>query len=473
MLFASSQSFCQTAAADFISNWTNNDALRQAHVGVAFHDVNEGYLVAGYHSDKLFIPASSLKVLTSLITLQSVGRDFTYVTKLAYDGNIVDSILFGNVYIIGSGDPSLASKRFSEKPNFSQLTSLIAYRIKNLGIKKIEGDIIADESIFDSYPISPSWQWNDLGSGYGAGAWGINVNENEYDIWYNTNKQPGEMADIMSIVPTIKDLDISNEVFIDSEDADDKSYIYGDPFGNQKRIVGSLPRSSNAYKINGSIPDPPKALAQNVKFDLAQKYIDSRSAIVHRYKKRNDATLIGIDSFKSVPFIELVREANYYSLNMFCESFLKTLGYTKGFRGAGSEGINQIKSYLLNRGIDYTGLNMEDGSGLSPRDLVSPNILSRFLSVYAKENGFDFTASLLPEVGKEGTVRRLLKNSPAKGKVWMKSGSMNQIMSYSGLMKAASGRWVSFSVMVNAYSVKPREMRILMENLIEGVYKTL
>jgi serine-type D-Ala-D-Ala carboxypeptidase/endopeptidase (penicillin-binding protein 4) len=462
----------QNATQDLISTWVNNDALRQAHVGIAIHDADQGYQIAGYNSDKLFIPASSLKVLTSLVSLHSFGQEFKYITKLAYEGQIVDSVLYGNVYIIGSGDPSFASKRFSEKATYNEISSLFAYKIKNLGVKKIEGDIIADGSIFDSYPISPSWQWNDIGSGYGSGSWGLNINENEYEIWFNSNKPTGEMTDLMSMVPVIKDLELTNEVFIEHEDGDDNSYIYGDPFSYKKRIVGSIPQRKNPFRIKGSIPDPQKAFAQNLLFELNQRNVEVRNATAHIYKKRNDAALIQIDSFVSVPFIELVRQANYHSLNMYCESFLKTLGYKKGNRGSAIEGINQIKNYLTNRSIDFSGLNMEDGSGLSARNLISPNLLSRFLSSYAKENGFELTASLLPEVGSEGTVRRLLKNSPSKGRIWMKSGSMNQVLTYTGIMKAKSGKWITFSLIANAYTIKASEMRNLMENIIEGIYVT-
>lgn len=463
----------QVNTSELLANWAGSDALKQAHVGVAIHDVEEGYLIAGYNQDKMFVPASSLKLLTSLVTLHKLGQDFKYCTKLSYEGKIVDSVLQGNVYVIGAGDPSLGTKRFASKPNYQELTNLIVYKIQSLGIKKIEGDVIADASIFDSYPIAPSWQWNDLGSAYSAGSWGINVNENEYDLWFNASKPVGEIADIASIVPYIKDLELSNEVFISNQDTEDNSYIYGDPFSNQKRVVGSIPQTNYAYRIKGSIPDPPKALAQNIVYELRQKNIDVNNAVAHMYKRRVDSNLTAIDSFYSPPLLELVKQANYHSINMYCESFLKTLGYTKGNRGAGSEGISQIKNYLTDRAIDFSGLNMEDGSGLSARSQISPFMMSRFLSSYTKENGIPYTTSLIPEAGNEGTVRRLLKNSNAKGKVWMKSGTMSRIMSYTGIMQSNSGRWITFSIMVNGYTTKSYEMRKLMENIIDSIYNNI
>jgi serine-type D-Ala-D-Ala carboxypeptidase/endopeptidase (penicillin-binding protein 4) len=471
LLFFIQNLYGQSTLSDHIFVWANEPLLRKAHVGVSVHDVNEGSLLASYNSDKFFVPASSLKVLTTLITLQSMGRDYTYETKIAYDGNITDSLLFGNVYILGSGDPSLASKRYADKLTFSELTSMIAQKIKNAGIKKIEGQIIADVSIFDNTPINTTWQWDDISSYYGAGVWGINVNENEYDLWYNTNKARGDMADVVSIVPPIDKLAIRNEVFIDDENNDDDAYIFGGPFDYIKQIKGSLPQSRNAVKIKGSIPDPPSLFAQNVIADLMKIGVPVNGQQIQNYKQANYESLSPIYNIISPTLEAQVKQANYHSLNMYCESFLKTLGYAKGGVGSSKSGISQIKNYLSMRNLDATSLNMEDGCGLSTKNLVTPSLLSSFLANFSKENGFDFTASLLPEVGNDGTVRRLLKSSDAKGKVWMKSGSMTSVMTYTGLMKAMSGRWVSFSVMVNQHTIKNSELRKYIEVLIDGIYK--
>ena len=92
--------------AEIINTWADAEQWKHAHVGIALHDINSGLLIAGYNHDKCFVPASSLKVLSSFATLDLLGKDFTYKTVLAYDGQIVDSVLTGNVYVIGSGDPS-------------------------------------------------------------------------------------------------------------------------------------------------------------------------------------------------------------------------------------------------------------------------------------------------------------------------------------------------------------------------------
>lgn len=132
-----------------------------------------------------------------------------------------------------------------------------------------------------------------------------------------------------------------------------------------------------------------------------------------------------------------------------------------------------IEKSLAEKGFDITPIHLEDGSGLSARNYVSPAILSGFLAQFVLINSPSTTTYLLPEAGSEGTVRRLLKNSPAKGHVWMKSGSLNKIMSYTGLIEAKNKEWYTFSVMVNGYTQSSSQARQAIEKLISDLYQKL
>lgn len=462
--------FGQTSLNDFIFRQCTTDEVKHAQLGVSIADAFDGSLIGGHNYDKSFIPASSIKLLPTFIALDKLGKDYNFITKLAHSGQIRDSVLHGNIYVIGSGDPSLGSKRFSHRLQFIELVPYLTKKIKSFGIRKIEGDIIADESVFESYPIAPSWQWNDLGSYYASGAWGINVNENEYEVWYNSNKTQGEIADILQIYPAISDLKITSEVWVSNEVDDEDAYVFGGPYTHEKRIVGTIPRSVNAYKIRGSIPDPPKFLAQSIFSELKKGGVSCNNYYTQYYKQGSSDGLKIIDSIKSEPLLDLTRLCNVHSINLYAESFLKLLGYKIGYRGSGKEGVRIIEQYLDSARINRTVLNMQDGSGLSARNRVSPLLMTQFLSDQVKKFGIDYVKSVLPKAGEEGTVRRMIKKSPASENVWMKSGSMKQIMSYTGIMKTKSGRWISFSIMSNGYTQTSGSMRRWMEEMIEGIY---
>ena len=187
--------------------------------------INTNKIVAAINPEISLIPASSLKLITTLSALDILGPEYTFTTKISYSGKIdPDGTLNGNIYIVGSGDPTLGSPRTSLKGevlSFNKLIVDIGKSIRDRGITCIDGEVIADESIFDSYPISPSWQWNDLGNYYASGAWGINANENEYYIYFKRNLRIGRSTILHSYQPYIPQLELQNEVTIDSSNTPD------------------------------------------------------------------------------------------------------------------------------------------------------------------------------------------------------------------------------------------------------------
>lgn len=457
----------------FVRKWRSHKVLKHANIGIAVHDISTQDLTYGYNEGLSLTPASSLKLLTTLVALQELGDDFTYTTKLAYDGKIDrDGTLQGNLFIIGSGDPTLGSSRVPGTLAYTDLIKYIHKSIVDYGITCIDGMIIADESVFDSYPIAPSWQWNDLGNYYAGGAWGLNVNENEYSIYFDSNYKVGSLSKLLYTDPKVPDLVLENEVTVDSANTGDNAYVFGGPYDFKKRIVGTIPQSKKKFKIKGSIPDPPKFLARKIHQYLDVKGIKSSGYHVKMkarsmYKEQEVFTTIRSKNIK-----EIVKYANYFSINGYCESLLKTVGLVKKKKGSGGYGIRAIYEYLAKHKIDATALHLEDGSGLSARNMTSPEILSKFVAKYTKDNGIDIVKQVIPKAGASGTVRSLLNGRKAQGNVWVKSGSMERILSYSGICKAKSGKWVSFSLIINGYTGEYRDAKSRAEQMIDNIYKS-
>ncbi len=474
LLFIGLTIFCngQNKFEDFVGGWRNLKITSHANVGVAVHDLTTGKMISGYNQDYSLVPASSMKLITSLVTLDNLGGEYRYQTYLGYDGKVgPDGTLQGNLYIIGSGDPTLGSNRIPGNPSYSQFLKNVLSTIKASGITCIDGDIVADESIFDSYPIAPSWQWNDLGNYYAGGAWGLNINENEYDIYFDSNYKVGSLSRLLFIDPKIPYLTLENEVLVDSANTGDNAYVFGGPYDFDKRIVGTIPQSKDKFKIKGSIPDPPKFLAIQIRDILLKNGIESNGSRVKIKKTDKNKHSTVIDTVYSPPLVEIVKYANYFSINQYCEALLKTLGRETFGEGSGGHGIRAIDDYLSKLNIDSDGLHMEDGSGLSARNFVNPGFLSEFLAKYAMKNGIEIMQRVMPKAGAEGTVSGLLGGYGARGNVWAKSGSMERVLSYSGICKAKSGKWISFSLIINGYQGKYKDMKPGAEKLIDKIYQ--
>jgi len=456
-----------------IDNIASSDFYKHASLGVSVRDAKTGEVVGQVQKDKMLVPASSLKLITTLSGREILGPEFRYETKISHDGFIdTDGTLKGNLYIEGSGDPTLGSDRIKGNLNGDQLFRKIISDVKTHGITCVEGDIIADESVFNSFPISPSWQWNDLGNYYAAGAWGLNVHENEYAIYFHRNGPIGSLSRIAYFKPFVPNLELDNEVTIDDADSGDNAYIFGGPYHYGKRVVGTIPRGKNLFVVKGSLPDPPSYFSYRVLQELEKNDMGGH---IYKTQYRPDTKKSSrkkITSYFSSSLNEIIKLANDRSINIYCESILKTIGIRKRNAGSGGEGIAAIEDLLQSRNMDIRALHMEDGSGLSTRNLVSPDFLTNFLCNYVRDKNLNDITPLLPRVGVEGTVKFILINSPAKGNMWIKSGSMDKILTYSGYCKAASGRYVAFSVFLNASTAKKKsENKAELEKILDAIYR--
>lgn len=445
--------------------------FKHANATIAVLDLSSGKMIAGVNENKMLIPASSLKLVTSLSALDILGEDFTFNTQIGYTKELdKNGVVSGNLVIVGDGDPTLGSAKFDETLDTEELLDRIVSEIRRLGITCIDGDVVVDESVFNSFPISPSWQWNDLGNYYAAGAWGLNINENQYKVVFGDRTKIGRKPRIKYTTPKIYGLNIDNEVLVDSAGTGDNAYIFGGPYNYNKRIVGTIPAGNTNFTIKGSIPDPPMFFAQSVLDHLERKGIKAGKATTF-YDKSSKKKITPILSIKSPLLKDIVRRANQESSNLYCEALIKKLGAELGTEGQATIGMYVLNRYLRKLGVRSNGLYMEDGSGLSARNNASSLFLARFLQKYAKKNGLDKTIQLLAVGGSSGTLARMFRGSEAKGRVYAKSGYMSRVLSYTGYIKNKRNKWVSFSIIVNGFDAKPKVIRKRLEKMMTDIYK--
>ena len=379
--------------------------------------------VISHRSEKVLVPASSLKLFTTLSAIHLLGEDFRFSTILGYKGSIdKQGVLKGDLILKGGGDPTLGSERMASCLSLDELLSRLVSQVSQAGITCIKGDIIVDESIFDSYPISPSWQWNDLGNYYASGGWGVNVLENQYKAYFKNRGVVGERPTLAGTDPKIPNLKLSNEVIVDSSHTGDQAYIFGGPYNFDKRIVGTIPQGQGSFVIKGSIPDPPTFMAQILSTALAKANIQSDDFRV-QFRQLTTKGFSGLDTIYSPELREIARITNMKSLNLHTEAILKMIGYQERGQGSGQNGIAEIRTILRSYGVDTDNLHFHDGSGLSARNLISSHSMARFLAGLVDEASMEELLYYLPKGGVEGTVSWMFKGTSALGKIWLKSGS--------------------------------------------------
>ncbi len=446
---------------------------KNAALGISVRDAETGDSLAGIHAHTMLIPASGMKLITTLTGYHLLGKDFYFATCLQHDGKIEeDGTLHGNIYIQGSGDPTLGSDRISGNPDGNSLVQKMVDDIRLAGITCIEGDIIADPTVFNGHPVHPSWKWEDLGNYYAAGAWGLNFNENQYHIYYNAKGKVGGKTSIARIDPEIPGLQIDNAVRINRPGTGDRANIYGGPFDFKRKITGTVPKSRSPFRIKGSLPDPPMFLAEYIRRNIRILDMGGHNAkLLQRTSSQMDDQKV-IATYWSPPLIDIIRQTNAASINIYAESIIKTIGYLSQGQGNEYYGGRAIKEFMNDLGLDTTACYVADGSGLSLENRITPYCMTGFLSKMMPLIPLDTLIRVLPEAGKEGTVKNLLVNSPAKGNMWVKSGSMNKILTYSGYCRSASGKFISFSVILNHMGTSSHtKNKKQLEKILDAIYR--
>ena len=190
----------------------------------------QGNFIYEYQGNKGLSTASTQKVFTAMAALEMLGKDFRYTTKVSYTGNIEEGRLSGDLIVSSNGDPTLGSWRYTGyKPEDFQ--NKVIQAIKSLGIYKIGGNLIIDDSYFDIQTIPGSWPWNDIGNYYGAGVWGVNWRENQFDMHISGGANAGASTSFKKIVNLPEQVKWVNETSRQARKQGQKHHLHSTIFG--------------------------------------------------------------------------------------------------------------------------------------------------------------------------------------------------------------------------------------------------
>ena len=470
-LFQIQNTSAQNTYQKAINAFLQNSNLKSASVSISLVDVESGTLIASHQPDLSISPASSLKVLTTGTALKLLGADYRFKTELQYDGQITnEGILEGNIYLKGYGDPTLGSDQMEEAEDMNQVLEKFRMALQQKGIRKINGYIIGDGSHFGTDVNCDTWQWNDLGNYYAAGAWGLNLHENLYYLRFRQRTQVGQRPGIARIEPEVEGLEFYNEIRSAGRNTGDNAYIYGAPYNYTRQLRGTIPAGNGLFSIKGSIPDAPKFAAQQLQNSLEEIGITSSKGAISflEFKERNSNTenRTLIYKYNSPPLSAIITRANMKSVNLYCESLLKTISKAKGGNGSFESGTDVIKKYWEDRGLSMAGIFLEDGSGLSARNAVTSRFMAQLLRKLNKDTDFEAFYDSLPQAGRTGSLKNTLKGTSAEGRLRAKSGTLKRVRSFTGYARSKSGALRSFSIIVNDFSGSGAVMRRKIEQLM-------
>lgn len=457
--------FLSFSSKPTICDTVNAVAQRHTEATLGFYafDVSANVGICAYNSDKNLSPASTLKMLTTISALEILGADERFRTRFLYDGKIKNGTLQGNLIVIPDGDPTMGSRYFDTDDAFVAVANALSKK----GILKIEGKLILNQNGFDTERIPANWSFDDLGNYYGASLAPFNWSDNTTFVSFKSGTA-GSKTEIISIEPSVAELNFNNEV-VAANIGYDNAYVYGAPRQYNRTIRGEIPANRAAFKIKASVPEPELFAMQCLVAQLRNTGIEVPYGAVSITENCDLETAELLIEVSSPTLLEIIAVTNIESNNLFAEALLKMIGHRKTGEWSRQKGLDVIKDFWKEKGIDLSAANLYDGSGLSRFNGISPKQIVEVLKYEYKSSLFaDFRATL-PMAGVSGSLKRMLQGSKAVNNLSAKSGYIEKVRSYCGYVTAANGHLVVFSVIINNYSCSATEAR----NELELIMKEL
>lgn len=437
-----------------IDNILQDSIIQKGQIGVRFVDAKTGDILYERNSEKFFQPASNLKLITTAGALVILKPEFRYKTLILTDGKICGDTLTGNIYIKGSGDPTLNT----------DIISLIAKRLKIKGINHIQGDLLFDDSYFDTIPYGKGWMWDDLQYNFSAPIGALSVNENIFHIHIKSGKNEGDTVTI-NLEPPLYNMEIKNKATTGKKNTITIESTTG---ANKKNIIVHGTLQPNRIKtFSRTIKKPSLYTATLLTQKLKENSIEITGNIERGLSKKNQDTIF---IHLSEPIIKILYDMDKSSSNFIAEHILKTIGAEAiSTPGTADKGIKAIGNFLKEKKIVKENFKQSDGSGLSRYNLISPKqITSLLFYVYHKFEYAPEFLTVLPTSGIDGTLHNRITGK-YKRKVRAKTGTMSGISSLSGYCITDSGKVLIFSIMMENYLSTPSHIKTLQDKILKTV----
>lgn len=444
----------------------NDTLFSHAHWGVLIESLTTGEVWYERNSDRMFMPASNEKIPTAAAALITLGPEFKYRTHYYYSGGIIDSVLHGDIVVVGNGDPTFYN-RFYKDPRDPFL--IFADTLIEMGIKTVTGNIIGDDNVFDNEGYGYGWPLDGLDSWYSAESGALQFNENYIDLKIIP---PTTVGDTVIIVPNVNSDYFTINKIITVVDSGRTHISVNRPFGeNEITVSGTIVAGSKEFERSPSIFNPTLYYTTVLKETLITKGINvSGNAIdcddlTNWDSETNKLNLI--KTHQSPPLDEMLKMLMKRSQNMYAETMVKTMGWKNSGTGSFAEGKKVVESVLSSFGVLPDTYAYMDGSGLSRYDFISPHQIVKILKGMYKSEYWDIWRDMLPIAGIDGTLRNRMKGTKAEGNVRAKTGTISNVRGLSGYVTTANGEEIVFSFLINGHLKSSRDTELITDSVLE------
>ncbi|HVC49983.1 MAG TPA: D-alanyl-D-alanine carboxypeptidase/D-alanyl-D-alanine-endopeptidase [Burkholderiales bacterium] len=430
-----------------------NVSPQDVHIFVKGVDADHPLLSDG--ASEAVSPASTMKLVTTYAALQLLGPADVFHTEVYVRGTVKDGVLHGDLVFQGGGDPDLTLERFW----------LMLRAIRRAGIRTILGNLILD----DSYYSLPAY---DPGAFDGYPYEVYNTGPNALLVNFDASRfylEPSDQGVKITADPPMSLIQVVNQIKLVGGNCND----YGNNLDIKVlavhprvrvRLEGPYAVQCGKQVVNYRILDNTSyvgALFSSIWAELGGKFLG------HVQKGTVRAEDERILDWKSRPLAAIVRDMNKFSNNVMARNLFLDLSTTNPADLASARKV--VRDFLVGSGLDFPELVIVNGSGLSRKARISAEHLGELLeSAWHSPVMPEFVASL-PLLGRDGTLRKRLRNGPEAGMGHIKTGTLDNTDAIAGYLEdARGGRWVVVCIVDNTSEAKAK---VIEDALLKWVYK--
>lgn len=445
--------------------------VEHASVGVSIVDVDTRKTIVSYEADEALVPASVVKVITAATVMKIYDNNKRWETVVGYNGTVANGVLHGDIIVKGNLDPSLAHPRGGQRA--STFIDGIVSGVQAAGIRTVEGDIIVDASICEEGGQG-EWLFEDIGFYYGAACHGVNYKANKFLLYMHTGEQ-GERPAISSTSTPMKDLYYHNYLTVGKKDS---AMVWIAPYASDVILTGIVPAVKDSFSLNCAMPDPPLKLADDIYDALMLGNVDVLgTSMTNRVLEDCGLSMPTMTTVlyrhKSDRLYSMLRTMMFHSDNLYAEALLRYVGLSVAPVARLATSLQVERDLWQREGLPVKEMKVHDGSGLSRKNVVTPNFLSRLLvKAYNDSDLADDYVKLFPQVGKDGTARNFMKKQPLPGVLRLKSGTMGGVLCYAGYY-TVNDKTYAVTIMSNNHSCKAKVVRTAFEEYLYEVLSNL
>jgi D-alanyl-D-alanine carboxypeptidase/D-alanyl-D-alanine-endopeptidase (penicillin-binding protein 4) len=433
--------------------------------GIAVVSLDSGRTLYAHQADKLLQPASTAKLFTAALTLSTLAADYRIPTRLLSAAPIRHGRLDGPLLLYGMGDPTLGTP--DANPDWADD---LAAQLVARGIRKVRGDLVADATYFAGPRFGNGWEASDLLGWFAAPASALSVHENMVSLTVTPAARVGQPP-LLTFSPAVAAPPLADTLTTAAPHEPDDINLYralGDPL---LHAFGSVAAGTPQRTYRLAIPDPARQAGEELLAALARHGVRLQGGLRVLAWPQNDAALRAnariLAEVLSPPVSDILARGLKRSQNLYLQNLLQIDGVGAqaaaanqpdapvGFLGSAAWGLHALHGLLEHIGIEPSSVLLEEGTGLSRDDLVTPAAMVRLLQYLAAQPWAATLRGMLPTAGVDGTLEWRMRDGPATDRVQAKTGSMTHVHSLAGYVTTTDGRQLAFAIMLNNYQRAP------------------